>query len=182
MKALTLKRFSWLERLFLLVAVLFLLADLSLAFFWNRAQAEEKAVEGAIAEKARRVEALRVDMDVVELNRRLGEVQAALEKVPFPQKDPGPRLEELILAAEQIAVHGVSLGEEGKEKVGGREYRAIISRIECRGPLSSLVSHMRGLVAGPFPTLFLDNISLSQGETDWEATFGIILLLQREGP
>ncbi|HJW88581.1 MAG TPA: hypothetical protein VJ565_03785 [Dehalococcoidia bacterium] len=176
-----LKRLSWLEKLFLLAAVLFLLSDLSLALLWNRAQAQENAVEVAIVEKARRVEVLRVDMDVVELNRRLGEVQAALEKVPFPQEDPGPRLEELILTAEQLTVHGVSLGDEGKEKVGGREYRALISHIECRGPLSSLVSHMRGLVAGAFPTLFLDNISLSQGETGWEATFDIVLLLQGEG-
>ena len=179
MKAL--KRLSWLGKLFLLAAVLLLLSDLSLALFWNRAQAQEKAVEGAIAEKARRVEALRVDMDVVELNRRLGEVRAALEKVPFPQKDPGPRLEELILTADQMTVHGIALGEEGKEKVGGREYRALISHIECRGQLSSLVSYMRGLVAGPFPTLYLANIGLSQGETGWEATFDIVLLLQGEG-
>ena len=176
-----LKRLSWLEKLFLLAAVLFLLSDLSLALFWNRAQAQEKAVEGAIAEKARRVEALHVDMDVVELNRRLGEVRAALKKVPFPKEDPGPRLEELILTADQVTVHGIALGEEGKEKVGGREYRALISYIDCRGPLSSLVSYMRGLLAGPFPTLYLDNISLSQGETGWEATFDIVLLLQGEG-
>ena len=180
MKAL--KRLSWLEKLFLLVAVIFLLSDLSLAVFWNRAQAQEKAVEVAIAEKARRVEALRVDMDVVELNRRLGEVRAALEKVPFPKEDPGPRLEELILMADQMTVHGIALGEKGKEKVGGREYGAIISHIECRGPLSSLVSYMKGLAAGPFPTLFLDNISLSQGEEGWEAEFDIVLLLQGEGP
>ncbi len=179
MKAL--KSLSLLEKLFLLAAVIFLLSDLSLAVFWNRAQAQEKAVEGAIAEKARLVERLRVDMDVVELNRRLGEVRAALEKVPFPKEDPGPRLEELILMADQMTVHGIALGEEGKEKVGGREYRALISRIDCRGPLSSLVSYMKGLVAGAFPTLFLDNISLSQGETGWEATFDIILLLQGEG-
>jgi hypothetical protein len=176
-----LKRLSWLEKLFLLAAVTFLLSDVSLAVFWNRAQAQEKAVEVAIAEKARRVEVLRVDMDVVELNRRLGEVRAALEKVPFPQKDPGPRLEELILTADQLTVHGIALGGQGKEKVGGREYRALISHIDCRGTLSSLVSHMRGLLAGPFPTLFLDNVSLSQGETGWEATFDIVLLLQGEG-
>ncbi len=179
MKAL--KRLSWLEKLFLLAAAIFLLSDLSLAVFWNRAQAQEKAVEGAIAEKAGRVEKLRVDMDVVELNRRLGEVQAALEKVPFPKEDPGPRLEELILTADQLTVHGIALGEEGKEKVGGREYRALISHIDCRGPLSSLVSYMKGLAAGTFPTLFLGNISLSQGETGWEATFDIVLLLQGEG-
>jgi hypothetical protein len=176
-----LKRLSWLERLFLLAAVLLALSDLSLALLWNRAQAQEKAVEGAIAEKASRVERLRVDMDVAELNRRLAEVQARLQKVPFPKEDPGPRLEELILTADQMTVHGIALGEEGKEKVGGREYRALISHIECRGPLSSLVSYMRGLVAGPFPTLYLVNIGLSQGETGWEATFDIVLLLQGEG-
>lgn len=180
MKAMT--RLSWLEKLFLLAAVVFLLSDLSLAVFWNRALAQEKAVEGAIAEKARLVERLRVDMDVVELNRRLGEVRAALEKVPFPKEDPGPRLEELILTADHMTVHGIALGEKGKEKVGGREYRALISNIECRGPLSSLVSYMKGLTDGPFPTLFLDNISLSQSEEGWEATFDIVLLLRGEGP
>ena len=180
MKAL--KRFSWLEKLFLLLAVLFLLVDISLAFLWNRAQAEEKAVETAITEKASRVEQMQVDMDVVELNRRLGEVEAGLEKVPFPQEDPGPRLEELILTADQVSVRDLALGEEGKRKVGDREYRAITSHIHCVGPLSYLVSYMEGLMAGPFPTLFLDNVSLSQSEEGWEATFDIVLLLQREAP
>ena len=180
MKAL--KRFSWLEKLFLLLAVLFLLLDISLAFLWNRAQAEEKAVEMAITEKASRVEQLRVDMDVVELNRRLGEVEAGLDKVPFPKEDPGPRLEELILTADRVAVRELALGEEGERKVGDREYRAITSHIHCLGPLSSLVSYMDGLMSGPFPTLFLDNVSLSQDEEGWEATFDIVLLLQREGP
>lgn len=179
MKAL--KRLSWLEKLFLLAAVLLALSDLSLVFFWNRAQAQEKVVEGAIAEKASRVERLRVDMDVVELNRRLEEVRARLEKVPFPKEETRPRLEELILTADQVIMREIALGGTGKEKVGGREYRAIISHVVCGGPLSSLVSYMRGLMAGPFPTLFLDNISLSQGETGWEATFDIVLLLQGEG-
>lgn len=177
-----LKRLSWLEKLFLLAAVLFLLSDLSLALLWNRAQAQEKAMEVAIAEKARRVEALRAAMDVVELNRRLGEVQARLEKVPFPKEDPGPRLEELILTADQLTVREIALGEQGKEKVGSREYRALISHATFSGPFSSLVSYMKGLAAGPFPTLFLDNISLGQGEVGWEATFDIVLLLQGEGP
>ena len=179
MKALN--KLSWLEKLFLLAAVLLALSDLSLAFLRNRAQAQEKVVEEAVAEKTSQVGRLRVDMDVAQLNRQLEEVQARLEAVPFPKENPGPRLEELILTADQMTVHGIALGEQGKEKVGSREYRAIISRIDCRGPLSSLVSYMRGLLAGPFPTLFLDNISLSQGETSWEATFNIVLLLQGEG-
>ena len=65
--------------------------------------------------------------------------------------------------------------------MGSREYRSLISHVVCSGPLSSLVSYMKGLVDGPFPTLYLDNISLSQGEAGWEASFDIVLLIQEEG-
>jgi hypothetical protein len=175
------KRLSWLERLFLLVAVLLLLADLSLVFFWNRAQAEEKVVEGAIAEKASLVENLRSEMDVVELNRQLDDVRSRLEKAPFPAGNPGPMLEQLILTADQVTMREIALGEQGKENVGSREYGALISHVVASGSLASLVSYMRALMDGPFLTIHLDNVSLSQGEEGWEASLDIVLLLRGDG-
>lgn len=179
MKALN--KLSWLEKLFLLAAVLLALSDLSLAFLRNRAQAQEKVVEEAVAEKSSQVGRLRVDMDVAQLNRQLEEVRARLEADPFPKENPGPRLEELILTADQVTMRDVALGVTGTKKMGGREYSAIISHVVCGGQLSSLVSYMRGLVDGPFSTLYLDNVSLSQGEAGWEASFDIVLLIQEEG-
>ena len=180
MKALN--RLSWLEKFFLLAALLLALVALSLVFFWNRAQAEEKAVEGAITGKAAQVERLRSETDLVELNRRLEEVRANLAEAPFPEVGSRSRLEELILMTDEATVHEVALGEEGMEQVGTRQYRAIISYIRCRGSLPSLLSYMRGLVSGPFTTLYLDNLSLRQEEGAWEADFDIVLLLRGAQP
>jgi len=177
-----LKRLSWLEKVFLLAALLLALVALSLAFLWNRAQAEEKEVEAAIAGKAAQVERLRLETDLVELNRRLEEVRARLAEAPFPEVGSRSRLEELILTTGGMTLHEVALGEEGIEKVGTREYRTIISYIRHRGPLPSLLSYMKGLVSGPFTTLYLDNLSLRQVEGDWEADFDIVLLLRGAQP
>ena len=180
MKALN--RLSWLEKVFLLAVLLLALVGLSLAFLWNRAQAEEKVVEGAIVGKAAQVERLRSETDVVELNRRLEDVRAGLADAPFPEAGSRSRLEELILTTNEVTVQEVALGEEGMEQVGTRQYRAIISHISCRGPLNSLFAYMGGLVAGPFKTLYLDNLNLLQAEGAWEADFDIILLLRGARP
>ena len=175
------KRFPRLERLFLLAAVLFSLTALVLALGWYWAEGQGRAKEKAVAARSRQVATLSRDLDPEPLKKRLEEVRQGLAQVPFPSQDAGPALDGLLVqSAQRVELQRVTVQPEGKQKLGDREYPILRRQVAASGELSPLLVLLRQVQGAPYPTLFLDQVSLVRKERDWAGTFDIVLLLRRE--